>query len=183
MENGIGCALMGQPVANGCRLKAIGIIWTIILGLAVASNWAVANAACPKVGFTVVESHATPETHAVKVARDKTIFVHRKAITATSDISDIKLVIGGDNDDDAVILIKFTPVADQRLHDATTNHSGMRLAFLFDDAVLIDVVWQGPYGIDTGGGQLSIRHGMNQAQRLMKAIRGCTAANEGKRTP
>jgi hypothetical protein len=56
------------------------------------------------------------------------------------------LSVGRGNDDDATLLIKFTPAADQRLHDATTNHSGMRIAFLFDDEVLINSVWEGPYG-------------------------------------
>jgi hypothetical protein len=83
---------------------------------------------------------------------------------------------GGGNDDDATILIKFTPAAAQRLHDVTTDHSGMRIAFLFDDEVLIDVVWEGPYGMDTNGSQVSILHGLKRAQELMKAIQGCTAA-------
>lgn len=30
------------------------------------------------------------------------------------------------------------------------NHSGMRIAFLFDDEVLSNIVWQGPYGMYTG---------------------------------
>lgn len=105
-----------------------------------------------------------------------------QTITKTSEISDIKLV-AGDDDDDAIILIKYTASADQRLHDVTTNHSGMHLAFLFNDEVLLNIIWQGPYGMDTGGGQLSIRHGMKRAQRLMKAIQGCTAANASEPTP
>jgi preprotein translocase subunit SecD len=164
--------------------KCVVIILTIVLGVAVTSCGAVANASCPKVGFTVVELHATSETRSLRAGRNQPIFVRRELITTTSDISDIKLEHPDDGDDDDVlILIKFTPVADQRLHDATTNHSGMRIAFLFDDEVLNNVVWEGPYGTYTGGTQVSIPHGMNQARRLMKAIRGCTAATMGDRTP
>ena len=39
----------------------------------------------------------------------------------------------------------------------------MRIAFLFEDEVLVNVVWQGPYGMDTGGSQVSIRqHGKSR---------------------
>jgi preprotein translocase subunit SecD len=165
---------------RACRTpaKLLVVVWAIMLGTTATSNESVANASCPEVGFTVVEPHATSETRAVRVGRHQTIFVRREAITRTSDISGINLA--GD-DDDALILIKFTQAADQRLHDATTNHSGMRIAFLFDNEVLLNVVWEGPYGMDTGGTQVSIRHGMNQARRLMKAIRGCTATTTGDR--
>jgi hypothetical protein len=144
------------------------VVWAIALGAA--------HAACPKVGFTVVEPQATAETRPLKVGGNQTIFVRREPITTTGDIIDIKLAGGGGNDDDATLQIKFTAAADQRLHDATTNHSGMRLAFLFDDEVLINVVWEGPYGADLGGSQVSVQHGLKQAQSLMRAIRGCTAA-------
>jgi hypothetical protein len=107
----------------------------------------------------------------------------REALTTTRDISDVKVVPNHDAaDDDGTIQIKFIPKADQRLHDATTNHSGMRIAFLFNDEVLINVVWQGPYGMDLGGSQVDIRHGLNKARELMKAIQGCTAANASERT-
>ena len=75
--------------------------------------------------------------------------------------------------------MKFAPMADQRLHEATTNHSGMRIAFLFDDAVLLNFVWEGPYGMDTGGSQVSIRRGSQIARKLRDAIQGCM----GSRSP
>jgi hypothetical protein len=78
------------------------------------------------------------------------------------------------DDDDANTQIKLIRAADQRLHDTTTNHSGMRFAFMFNDEVLNNVVWQGLYGTYLGGIQVSIPHGMKQAQKLMKAIEGCT---------
>jgi hypothetical protein len=140
----------------------------------------IASASCPNVGFAVVEPHATPETRAIKADKDRTIFVRREALTTTRDIADIRLARSRDPaDDDGTIQIKFIPEADQRLHEATTNHSGIRIAFLFNDEVLINVVWQGPYGMDLGGSQVDIRHGLNKARELMKAIQGCTAANTG----
>jgi preprotein translocase subunit SecD len=135
-----------------------------------------ADAACPKVGFTVVEPHATAATRSLKVGEHREVFVHRQWITTTSDISEIKVTHPHDgDDDDANIEIKLFPEADQRLHDTTTNHSGMRFAFLFNDEVLNNVVWQGPYGTYLGGIQVSIPHGMKEAQKLMKAIEGCIA--------
>jgi GNAT superfamily N-acetyltransferase len=47
----------------------------------------------------------------------------------------------------------------------------MRIAFLFDNQVLNNVVWQGPYGTYLGGIQVSVRHGLKQAEKLMKAAR------------
>jgi hypothetical protein len=156
--------------------KRLMVIWTIGLGVIMTSYGAVANAACPQAGFAIVEPHATAETRPLRVAGNRTIFVRRESLTTTRDISDIKLAGGGGHDDDATIFIKFTPAADQGLHDATTNHSGMRLAFLFDDEVLINVVWEGPYGMDLGGTQVSLQHGLKRAQQLIRAIRDCTAA-------
>jgi preprotein translocase subunit SecD len=153
--------------------KLLALRWAVILGLGLFSSAAVANAACPQVGFTFVEPQASSVTRPVKVGT-QTIFVRRVPITTTRDIVEIK--VRADDDDDASILIKFTRAADQRLHDATTNQAGRRIAFMFDDEALVVVVWGGPYGMYTGGTQVSIMHGMARAQRLMKEIRGCTGA-------
>jgi preprotein translocase subunit SecD len=144
-----------------------------------------ADAICPRVGFAVVEPHATAATRSLKVGKHRMVFVHRQWITTTRDISEIKVTHPHDGDaDDANIEIKLIPAADQRLHNATTNHSGMRFAFLFNDEVLNNVVWQGPYGTYLGGIQVSISHGMREAQKLLKAIAGCvptaSAATSGK---
>jgi hypothetical protein len=154
----------------------------LLIALAIAFSAAAplpviaADATCPKVGFTVVEPHASAQTRSLKVDGHRTVFVHRQWITTTRDISEIKVTHPHDgDDDDANIQIKFIPAADQRLHDSTTNHSGMRFAFLFNEEVMNNVVWQGPYGTDLGGIQVSIPHGMKRAQKLMKAIEGCTA--------
>jgi len=45
-----------------------------------------------------------------------------------------------------------------------------------NDEVLLNVVWQGPYGMGTDGTQVSMRHGLKRAQKLVKAIAGCNAA-------
>jgi hypothetical protein len=155
--------------------KRLLVMSSILVWMARTVDVVAAQAVCPRVGFTVVELHATPQTRSLKVG-GRTVYVHRQWITTTSDISEIKLAHPHDgDDDDANIQLKFIPAADQRLHDTTTNHSGMRFAFLFNDEVLNNVVWQGPYGTYLGGIQVSIPHGMKQAQRLMKAIAGCTA--------
>jgi hypothetical protein len=157
--------------------KRLIIICTIVLGIAMTSCGKASDTLCPAVGFTVVEPRATPETRPVRVGTDQTIFIRREWITTTSDISEIKIARPDYGEkDDVLILIKFTPLADQRLHDATTDRSGMRMAFMFDDEVVINFVWEGPYGMYTGGTQVSKQHGMDQAQRLMEAIRGCVPA-------
>jgi hypothetical protein len=160
--------------------RLLVLAWAAISGLALNSSDAIAKTPCPKVGFTVVEPHASSETRPVRAGRNQTLFVRRDLITTTSDIIEIKLA--GDNDN-TLILVKFRPAADQRLHDATTNHSGMRIAFVVNDEALLAVVWEGPYGMDTGGTQLSIPHGMTKARNLVKAMQGCTTATLGDQTP
>lgn len=125
----------------------------------------------------MLEPHASSETRSVKIAANQTLFVRRIPITTTGDIVDSKLV--SDGGDDASLLLKFAPAAAQRLRDATTNHSGRRLAFMFNDEVILNVVWEGSYGLGADGTQVSMRHGMKRARNIMRAIRGCTAANAG----
>lgn len=171
---------MGRKILK--LAKRLVLAGSILVSLATTLNVVAAQAACPRVGFTVVEPYATSETRSLKVGRRRTVFIHRQWITTTSDISEIKVTHPHDGDnDDANIQIKFIPAADQLLHDTTTNHPGMRFAFLFNDEVLNNIVWRGPYGTYLGGIQVSIPHGMKRAQKLMKAIQGCTAS--GDRTP
>src|SRR6516164_2063202 len=91
----------------------------------------------------------------------------RLSVLALAVVSELALLSAG----------AVAPAAAQRLHDATTNHSGLRIAFMADDDVLLNVVWEGPYGVDTDGTQVSLEHGMKRARRLMEAIRGCTGAS------
>ena len=163
--------------------KRLAIALVVVLSGLVTVKVNAAEAGCPKIGFSVVEPHATSETRSLKVDGRRTIFVHRQWITTTSDIFEIKVTHPHDgDDDDASIQIRLIPAADQRLHDTTTNHSGMRFVFLFNDEVLNNIVWQGPYGTYLGGIQVSIPHGMKRAQRLLKAIEGCIAVPEADRT-
>jgi hypothetical protein len=162
-------------------IRPLVLALAVISALALLSGNTVAGASCPAVGFTVVEPHPSSETRAVRVGASQTIFVRREPITTTSDIVEIKLA--DDGDDDASLLLKFTPAASRRLHDATTNHSGLRIAFMADDQVLLDVVWEGPYGLDSDGAQVSMQHGMKRARKLMEALRGCTGTPAGDRTP
>jgi hypothetical protein len=141
----------------------------VSLGLSVAFTRAVAQASCPRVDLTLVEPSASSETRAVKLG-EQTIFVRQRAVTTTSDISEIK--VAGD-DFETLILIKYKPAAAARLLDATTNHDGLKMAFVVDDAVLLAFTWQGPYGIGPDGTQLSIRPGLARPERLAESIRSC----------
>lgn len=107
--------------------------------------------------------------------------MRRVPITATSDILAIKL--RPDDNDDASLLLEFTPAATKRLVDGTNHHAGRRIAFMFNDEVLLNIAIPGPYGFDASGAEVSMRHGMEPAQRIMRAIRGCTAASVGHRAP
>jgi uncharacterized protein DUF6152 len=126
---------------------------------------------CPRVDLTLVEPGASAETRPVKLGGD-TVFVRRDALTTTRDISEIKLA--GD-DVDTSILIKYKPEAAARLLDATTDHDGLRLAFVVDDDVWLAFTWRGPYGIGPDGTQLSIQNGLAKAQGLMDSIRDCSS--------
>ena len=139
------------------------------LALAAASTEAVAQVSCPRVDLTLVEPGSSSETRPVKLG-DQTIFVRQSALTTTSDISEIK--ISGD-DFETLILIKYKPAAAARLLDATTNHDGLQMAFVVDDDVLLAFTWQGPYGIDPGGTQLSIRPGLARPEKLAESLRSC----------
>jgi hypothetical protein len=151
----------------------VAIALTLCTMTAAAAEQAAAE--CPEIGFAIVEPQATADTRLIGIGGGRTLFVRRQLLTKTADITGIHLAIGGGNTDDATLQIRFTPAADQRLHEATTDHSGMRIAFLFGNEVLINIVWQGPYGMDLGGRQISMIHGKNTAQRLMKAVTGCNA--------
>lgn len=130
----------------------------------------VGRSSCPRVDLTLVEPSASSATRAVKLG-EHTLFVRRAAITTTSDISEIK--VAGD-DADTTIQVKYKPDAAARLLHATTGHDSLKLAFVVDDDVWLSFTWQGPYGIGPAGTQLSLRHGMAKAKKLMDSIRSCT---------
>ena len=116
---------------------------------------------CPRVGFTLVEPVSSPDTRSLRTWDGRMIYVRRDALTITTDITEAKLIKDGGND--ATLQFKYTQAATQKLHDATTNHPGTHLAFIFNEVVLNNIVWQGTYGFDSTGAQISIKHGLVKA--------------------
>jgi len=159
-------------------LRRSVLVLAEISQLALLCGSATAGASCPQVGFTFVEPQPSAETRAVKVGGNKTIYVRQVPLTTTSDI--VAIILVDDGALDASLRITFTPEADRRLHEATTNHSGSRIAFMAGDDVLLNVVWEGPYGMDTGGTKVSMHHGMKRAKKLMQALQGCIGAPNAK---
>ena len=146
-------------------LKSIRVL-AIVCALGLAPISRAAEPSCPRVEVTLVEPSASAETRPVKLGK-QTIFVQRNAITTASDISEIKVT--GDHFETS-IQIKYHPAAAARLLAATTDHDGLRMAFVVDDDVWLAFVWQGPYGIGSDGTQLTFR-GLSRAKK--KSIRGC----------
>ena len=147
-------------------LKSVRVLAIVcMLGLAAISR--AAEPSCPRVEVTLVQPGPSSETRPVKRG-NQTIFVLRDAITTSSDISEMKIT--GDHFETS-IQIKYIPTAAARLLAATTDHDGLRMAFVVDDAVWLAFVWQGPYGIGPDGTQLTFRPGLSRAKK--KLIRGC----------
>lgn len=147
------------------------ILGLALLGIASFSPRALAETHCPSAGFTVVEPTASADTRPVRSPNGKTVFVRREAITTSAEITEAELA--GDKYD-ALVRLKFTPEAASRLHDATTNKSGLRLAFVADNDVVMAVTWEGPYGLDADMGvQLSMENGMKRARPLVDALNKC----------
>ena len=130
-----------------------------------------AAAACPNAGWVLVEPKASPQTRPVRALPNHRIFVRRDQITTTADLTQIKLA--GDAYD-TLIQMRFTPQAAQRLHDATTNRSGLRIAFVSDDRALSSITWTGPYGMDADQGvQISLGKAVPKDRPLVAAIQRC----------
>jgi hypothetical protein len=155
-------------VFKGVRLSVA--LWTLALVLSAFFFEVAAQCSCPNVVLTLVEASASSQTRPVRNGH-QTILVRRDPITTTSDISEVK--VAGD-DYDTLIQIKYAPAAAARLLAATTDHDGIRLAFVVDDEVLLAFTWQGPDGIGPGGTQLSLLDfGVARANRLAESIRAC----------
>ena len=139
-----------------------------------AVGQAAAAAGCPNAGWVVVEAKAAPETRPVTDRPKHTIFVRRAQITTTADLTEIKL----DGDAyDSLVQMKFTPEAAKRLHDATTEKSGMRIAFVADDRVVSAVTWTGPYGMDAEYGvQISLGRATPDIRPIIEAIQRCVGS-------
>lgn len=155
--------------------RLLAAAWAAALGFAFVADQAAAAPSCPNLGFVVVEPKAAPETRPVRDGPHHRIFVRRDPITTTADITEIKLA--GDAYD-TLILLKFTPEAAQRLHDATTNRSGLRVALVADDQAISAVTWEGPYGMDANLGlQMSLGKPAPQLGPLVESIQACIGSN------
>jgi hypothetical protein len=150
--------------------RLLAAAWAAAIGFAFVANQAAA-ASCPNVSFVVVEPKASQETRPVRAGPWRTIFVRREPITTTADLTEIKLE--GDAYD-TLVLLRFTPEAAQRLHDATTNKSGMRVALVADDRAISAVTWEGPYGMDANLGlQMSLGRRVPQVATLVETVQRC----------
>lgn len=155
------------------------LAWTVALVIgalargAPAPAHAQASQSCPAVGFTRIEPDASALTRPVKDPSGRTIHVDRNAITNTADIAEAQL--GGD-EVDALLLLKFHPDAESRLIAATTDHPGLRLAFVADHEALLAVTWEGRYGLDPGGVQISLHRNLDRARTLLAAIHRCAGS-------
>lgn len=157
-------------MANCTVVTALMASCAIVLGAQSASAAAVS---CPNAGFTEIEAKASPLTRDVVGGPKGLLHVHREQLTNTSDLTEIKLA--GDQYD-TLILLKFTPEAAKRLHDATTNRSGMRGAFVVGDRALSAVTWEGPYGMDADLGiQISLGRSVPQIRPLIAAVQTCVS--------
>jgi preprotein translocase subunit SecD len=147
-----------------------------VVGIALLTSQATAAAAwCPNAGWVIVERKSSPDTRPIQDRPNHQIFVRRAQITTTADLTEIKL----DGDAfDTQVQMKFRPDAAQRLHDATTNKSGLRIAFVVDDQVLSAVTWTGPYGMDADlGVQISLGRAEPQVRPLVESIQRCLASS------
>ena len=155
--------------------KLLAAACATTLGIALIARQAAAGPSCPSASWVTVERKASSETRPVRAGPHHRIFVRRTPITTTADITEIKLA--GDAYD-TLVLLKFTPEAAQRLHDATTNKSGLHIAFVVDDLATSAVTWTGPYGVDADlGVQLSLRRPTPEVRSVVEAIQGCIGSN------
>jgi hypothetical protein len=141
----------------------------VALGFFAFSFVLAAEAGCPQIEMTAVESVSSAATKPARFG-ERTIFVQRDAIATTGDISEIKIA------HDSIytwLLIKYAPEPATRLLQATSDHDGLKLALLIDDQVLLAFTWQGPYGIGPEGTQLSLTNVDARAEKLLESLRGC----------
>lgn len=151
-----------------------GTIFAAVLAsltIVTAASAASAAPACPTAGFTVVERKASALTRDVLDGPRAKLHVHREQLTNISDLAGISVTTDAY---DTQIQLKFTPEAAKRLHDATTNRSGMRAAFVIADRAVADATWEGPYGMDADLGiQMSLGRPVPQVRPLVEAVQAC----------
>jgi len=154
---------LAAPV-TGALITAMLVVTSVALPCTAEAG----TSPCPWVGFAIVQPRASSPNRAVKWV-NATIFV--KAITATGDITEIKVTPNGS--DDATLGLKFNPAATKKLIAATNRHAGRRIAFVFGDKVLLNIAIPGTHGFEDQGAEVSLRHGKAILEELTKAIQGC----------
>ena len=154
-------------MAKGAIIAAMLASLTIVIAASPAS----AAPACPNAGFTVVEGKASALTRDVLDGPKAKLHVHREQLSDISDLAGISVTTDAY---DTQIRLKFTQEGAKRLHDATTNRSGMRAAFVIGDRAVAAATWEGPYGMDADLGiQVSLGRPVPQVLPLVKAVQAC----------
>lgn len=129
-----------------------------------------ATGSCPRIEYGIFSSQASNSTRPVRHPQGRTIFLETTPLFRLQDIAQAHL-----GSDGATVLMSVKADAAERLIHATTNNSGVRLAFVVDDEALMAVVWEGDYGFESGDLQLSFRSA-DMAQRLVSTIERCKGA-------
>jgi len=142
----------------------------VLATLGCSSSATHAEQPCPRVEFAVVHPKASADTRPVRYGA-RTLHVDRIPITSLEDISEAHT----DKDPRAAtVFLSFKTEATGRLSSVTTNHSGIQLAFVIDSEVVLSVTWQGDYGLDSTGVQVSLQN-TRRANAIVDTINRCLA--------
>ena len=154
-------------MAKGRMLGAVLAALTVVMAI----QPAMAATSCPNAGFTEIEANASALTRDVLDGPKAKLHVHREQLSDISDLAGISVTTDAY---DTQIRLKFTQEGAKRLHDATTNRSGMRAAFVIGDRAVAAATWEGPYGMDADLGiQVSLGRPVPQVLPLVKAVQAC----------
>jgi hypothetical protein len=78
--------------------------------------------------------------------------------------------------------VKFTLETARRLHDATTNKSGLHVVFVAHDLAMSAASWTGPCGMDADlGVQLSRGKAAPELPPIVESVQACVGSNDRKR--
>ncbi len=156
---------------------ALRVFTTVLIAASVVSGCVptghVATETCPQVEFGVFHQQQLNNSRSVRGPDGRVIYFEQTPITRLQDISQARL-----GNDEATVLMTFTPDAAKRLRSSTTGHSGVRLALVVDDQAPMAVVWEGDYGIEDGRMQFSFRS-KDTARELVRVIGRCTNESNG----
>lgn len=122
---------------------------------------------CPRVEIGVFHQQPSGGTRSVRGPEGQAIHFERTPITRLGDVARVQL-----GSDRATVLLNVKADAAERLKVATTGRSGIRLAVVVDDQAVLAVVWEGDYGFDSDGLQLSLRS-EDSARELVATVSRC----------